>query len=72
MTVADGIQRWDVRFMPPSGKPMLRADSGGWVRFSDVQARLAAADRLAEAVEASGATNPRIDAALDAYRDATS
>lgn len=73
--MGDGIQRyWRV------GTEMEEADDGRWVLFSDVQARLEAADRLAEAVEfradelTHGQTanvdliNDRLDAALAVYR----
>ena len=46
--------------------------SGEWVRFSDVQARLEAADRLADAVgnvpDSKGFWKFALDAALAAYR----
>lgn len=68
-TMPDGIQRyWRV------GTEMEEADDGRWVLFSDVQARLEAADRLAEAIEDFSTdpnyrTEQELDAALAAYRE---
>ncbi len=50
---------------------MYRISGGQWVRFSDVQDRLEAADRLAEAVEVilrHEGGRSHLDAALAAYR----
>lgn len=45
--MADGIPRYEQN----REGTMYRISGGQWVRFSDVQARLEAADRLAEAAE---------------------